>query len=689
MKHALTTTAVLALAALSLYAAEPAMTNSIGMKLVRIEPGSFHMGQDGPQADYRMMKHPEKCDDADWDERPTHRVTIRRAFRMGATEVTNSQYEQFDPAHAKLRRSAPCSRADDEAVINVSWHDAVNFCAWLSAREKRPYRLPTESEWEYACRAGTTTLFHTGNRLPVGFTKWLASQTKCLGFFQKPFSEEFRNPPGEDPLRVGQTPPNAWGLFDMHGNVEEWCADWYGPYEPGDQIDPVGRSEGEFRVTRGGSHSQWTRLLRSANRAANDPDQRTLWTGFRVVQAESPSGTPLPPLPQPLCRRNVVQHPPDASVVSPDPEKSFFQGPRVFVKIPPGSLGPLFSKHNHSPAIAECPNGDLLAIWFSCVEEQGSEMCVAASRLRAGAEQWENASPFYDVPDVNDHYPKLWFDGDKTLYFFVAGLMHNNLRTSRNNGATWSRPQPIYPLGEVGNGAFRTREGFIVQPHDGPCSLIISRDNGKTWSFNNVDKRKVDCRPGNTGPSAAGIHLAMAQLKDGSLMAIGRYDKPELQQRFEGLAPISVTSDWGKTWSYRSSPFPIISSAQRTVLMRLREGPLMFCSFTDQARDWKSRKGMSFSDTRGGQFTGYGLFAALSFDEGQTWPIRRLITDGGPKRTSESTDGGPFTLSATMAEPHGYLAATQTLDGRIQLITSKNHYVFNLAWLREKPAPDR
>ena len=550
------------------------------------------------------------------------------------------------------------------AVHYASWEDAVRFCVWLSAKEKKTYRLPTEAEWEYACRAGTTTLFNLGDSLPDGFTKWLQYQTKSLGFFQKPFSKEFCVPPGREPLRVGQTPPNAWGLHDMHGNVEEWCADWYGPYEAGEQTDPVGRSAGDFRVTRGGSHSQWVRLLRSANRSARIPTQRSVWNGFRVVQAEAPPTVPLPPAPPTLCKRDVSQQ--IADVKPTDASKPVFRGPLPFVKIPPGSYGPVFSKHNHSPAIAECPNGDLLAVWFSCVEEQGSERCVAASRLRFGATEWEEASSFYDVPDVNDHYPKLWFDGNKTLYFFVAGLVHNNLLTSQDNGATWSKPQPIYPLGEVGNSAFRTKEGFFVQPHDSPSSFLISRDEGTTWNFRNVSKNAAgawptgetgndgkpvydafaepsNCRPGKTGIAAAGIHVAMAQLEDGSIMGIGRYDKPELQEHFHGHAPLSITKDWGKTWTYRESEFPVIGSAQRAALLRLREGPLLYCSFTEQWRDWKQRKGLAFKTTGGREFTGYGMYAALSFDDGVTWPLRRLITDGLPERTLETTNGKPGT----------------------------------------------
>ncbi len=255
-------------------------TNSIGMKLVRIEPGSFVMGQDGPPADYQTVLHADRCDQADWDERPSHRVTITTALHIATTEVTNAQYRQFTPG-------ANPDGKDDEAVVFVSWHDAMKFCEWLSAKERRPYRLPAEAEWEYACRAGTTTYFHTGDRLPDGFQKWKFNDKLVKRFFSKAgkFPPDYRDWPAEAPLRVAQTPANAWGLFDMHGNVEEWCLDWYGPYEAGEQVDPVGPVDGDFRVTRGGSHSDFTRMLRSANRSGRLAETASIQIGFRVARA--------------------------------------------------------------------------------------------------------------------------------------------------------------------------------------------------------------------------------------------------------------------------------------------------------------------------------------------------------------------------------------------------------------------
>lgn len=654
------------------------LENSLGMRLVRIEPGSFTMGQNGPASDYQISRHPEKFDDADWDERPEHKVTISEPFLIGATEVTVGQYQQFDPAHLKGRNPG-------DAVTGVSWNDAIAFCEWLSKKEGKPYRLPTEAEWEYACRAGTSTLFNSGNTLPEGFHKWCRN----LGFRErwfpggKPLPPEFRTDAGKsDAWRVSQTPANAWGLFDMHGNVAEWCADWYGPYEAGDRIDPMGRSGGNFRVIRGGSHSVLTRLLRSANRGAWLPKSSTDMIGFRVVQAEAPKGKVLPPGPPPLNARDVNQQP-DA-IPKTLSDVPYFSGPNPYVKIPSDAAGPLFIFHNHSPSITECPNGDLLAVWYSCVDEGGSELCNLASRLRKGATEWEPASPFWDGVDVNDHAPKVWWDGDKTLYHFAHGLNENIMRTSTDNGATWSKAQGIQPPGEFGNQLLRLRDGTLVLDHDSPqVSLVTSHDAGRTWSFNDVGDRPSDFRPGGTGFRYPGIHAPSVELTDGRIMALSRSDKPEDQEKFGFKTPASFTSDLGKTWTYEATEFPAISSVQRAAMIRLREGPILLCSFTDQWRDWANRKGLVFRDDKGREFTGYGLFAALSFDDGKTWPVRRLITPGGNERTVNGLDRVQFPLSDTMAEPCGYLALTQSRDGNIQLVTSKNHYVFNLAWLKQ------
>lgn len=669
---------IVASSVVSVVAAEPdSLTNSLGMKLVRIDPGTFVMGQAGPASDYKLTKHPAQFDDADWDERPTHRVTISQPFYMATTEVTLGQYRRFAP---KLRGG---KGGDDEAARSVSWHDAVKFCEWLSAKEGKAYRLPTEAEWEYACRAGTTTLFHTGDALPAGFQAWFGDIGFRDRFFNGKYPAEYRMSNEPPKLPVGRTPANAWGLFDMHGNVAEWCADWYGPYEANDATDPVGRADGDFRVIRGGSHSTFTRLLRSANRSAWIPEATNEKTGFRVVWGDSPVGKPLPISSPQLYARNVSQTP---ATIEPADEKPFFAEPKPFVIIPPNSVGPLFSWHNHSPAIAECPNGDLLAVWYSCVEEPGSELNNAASRLRRGATEWEPASVFWDGIDVNDHAPKLWWDGDKTLYHWARGFTENIVRTSTDNGATWSKARKIEPHGELGNQPFRTRDGRLLFTLDSQStSLVVGNNNGADWTFLPVTRRDSDYRDGSKGYRFAGIHAGLVELNDGRLMTIGRLNDVPEQEKFNLTTPVSYSADGGATWTYASSPFPAISSVQRALMLRLSEGPLLLCSFTDQRRDWERRKGMKFATADGGEFTGYGLFAALSFDDGATWPVRKLITSGGPARQAASIDRSDFTLSDTMSESGGYLAGVQTRDGRIQLISSKQHYVFNLAWLKALP----
>jgi len=228
----------------------------------------------------------------DYDESPQHEVVISKGFHMGATEVTNAQFEQFKAGYRKTSgKPDKLSNGDDEAVIHVSWYDAVDFCKWLSDKEGKAYRLPTEAEWEYACRAGTMTLYNTGDEWPQSHYK---NQEMSVG-------------PEKASLVVGENPANAWGLFDMHGNVEEWCMDWYGPYASGRQVDPVGRISSEFRISRGGSHSTLVKHLRSANRMAALPADKHWLLGFRVVIGEMPKSEPLPAVGAKLHQRDVKQ----------------------------------------------------------------------------------------------------------------------------------------------------------------------------------------------------------------------------------------------------------------------------------------------------------------------------------------------------------------------------------------------
>jgi hypothetical protein len=317
----------------------------------------------------------------------------------------------------------------------------------------------------------------------------------------------------------------------------------------------------------------------------------------------------------------------------------------------------------------------LLAIWYTTVAERGRELAVAASRLRFGEDEWEPASPFWDAPDRNDHCPGLWFDGKKTLYHFNSlstaatwGPLAVIMRTSNDNGATWSRARLIIPehvsRHMVIPGIFRAQDGSIVLACDasgtggGGTALHISRDEGKTWA--------------DQGGTIAGIHAGVVQLRDGRLLAFGRGDN------IDGKMPMSISRDMGKTWDYGPSPFPPIGGGQRLVLMRLKEGPILFVSFANDP--------IAITDASGGQRPVTGMFAALSHDEGKTWSKMRLVSDDGPGRSAATTDGAPFVLSRSTAEPRGYLAACQGASGLIHLISSWNYYCFNLKWL-QMPMP--
>jgi formylglycine-generating enzyme required for sulfatase activity len=250
-------------------------TNSVGMKLVKLNGGTFRMGSPRGEPGRRA------------DEGPVREVTVDGPFLVSAAEVTHAQYARVTgaapPGSGVVKRAA--SAADFPAEM-VSYDDAVAFCRRLTEKEAdqptaRPgwaYRLPTEAEWEYACRAGTTTPFWCGPTLDNGRE---ARYTPAGNGPGADLEGGDPDPPAEGiPEKAGRFPPNPWGLFDTHGNVAEWCADWYGPYGA-DGPPPAG----DRRVVRGGSFRDPAADCRSAARASARPADRRDDLGFRVVYA--------------------------------------------------------------------------------------------------------------------------------------------------------------------------------------------------------------------------------------------------------------------------------------------------------------------------------------------------------------------------------------------------------------------
>ncbi len=310
---------------------------SIGIKLVKIPPGEFMMGNGESLADLAKafpLYEADRFKRAFNDEFPQHKVRITRPFYLGVCTVTVGQFKQFvadtgyvteaerpsppgfdintvpeadrrkvgpggygynadthqmdtkrNPAHTW--RTPGWEQADDHPVVEVTWNDAVAFCEWLSKKEGQHYRLPTEAEWEYACRAGTTTRYWSGDD-PEELVKianlYDASSAKVF-----PEWEKFRLK-GDDGYAftapVGHFKPNPFGLYDMHGNVWQWVSDFHGDdyfaHSPTD--DPQGPATGRLHVRRGGGWMSWPMYARSSFRNYNTPQSRYYNLGFRVAR---------------------------------------------------------------------------------------------------------------------------------------------------------------------------------------------------------------------------------------------------------------------------------------------------------------------------------------------------------------------------------------------------------------------
>ena len=289
----------------------------VKLKMVLIPAGEFKMGSgESAEATAAFFKktYGEDFLTADFfkDEHPQHRVRITKPFYLGTYHVTRGQFRQFvadtgyktdaekgerpgaygwDPDkkefgfNAKYSwRNAGFEQTDEHPVVNVSWNDAVEFCKWLSKKEGKTYRLPTEAEWEYACRAGTTTRYYSGDDpetlAKVGNVADAAAKAQFPDWKYTIKANDgyvFTAP-------VGKFKPNAFGLCDIHGNAWQWCADWYddGYYAGSPTDDPPGPTTGSYRVLRGGGWDYPAGSCRSAGRFRGLPGYWYDGLGFRV-----------------------------------------------------------------------------------------------------------------------------------------------------------------------------------------------------------------------------------------------------------------------------------------------------------------------------------------------------------------------------------------------------------------------
>jgi len=610
--------------------------NSLGMKMIRVEPGSFMMGSNLGR-DY-------------WDESPVHRVTITKPFYISETEVTAEQFRQFKAEFTGTAEFLPYA-------AGVSWYDAMAFCEWLSKKEGKPYRLPTEAEWEYTCRAGTTTLYWSGDHPP----------------------------------RPGRA--NPWGLKNTHTGVREWCLDWYGDYPATEQIDPVGPEYGMAKVVRGGllddgGKNKYREIFNaSSSRASIAPGFGPYYNdspanfgyhniGFRVVQGPMPRTRPLQ-YQAPYVQQGIKQNN-DIAKLGPDPSKPYFRK-RYLLPMPPetcegcrgeaideAGLHPSFRGHNQSPALEVCPNGDVLMVIYTSYTEYEPGVSLIASRLRFGADEWDMPSRFVDFAAANDHAPMLWTDKETGLiYFFwgcprLVGGFPFQWRTSEDNGANWSEVHFPYITGRVGghsrqpiNTAVRDKNGTLYIACDGIESsslLWATKDNGKTWY--------------DTGGRTASRHTTFALLSDGTTI-LGMGGK---NSDIDGFMPQSLTRDGGRTYEVSKTPFCMLGSNQRPSILRLASGRLFM------AGDFNRKDGKHPPS-----ITQKGSYVALSEDDGKTWLIKKL------PGTQKHED------PVVSIETIGYSVARQAPNGMIHLITSMNrpnlHFEFNEAWILAKDTP--
>lgn len=257
------------------------LTQEVKLDMIWIKPGTFMMGS--PKDELGRSDHETQ-----------HQVTLTKGYWLGKYEVTQRQWK------AVMKKNPSQFVGDDLPVDQVSWKDAMEFCRKLTERERNAerlpsgyeYTLPTEAQWEYACRAGTTTALNSGKNVTTTKAEGICDNLDEVGWYWMNGGKENWNVE-KDPAfctlpalcthSVGQKKPNNWGLYDMHGNVCEWCLDWAGEYPTGAVSDPVGPDTSTERIHRGGCWFYSPSYCRSADRSTSKPADRSLNVGFRLA----------------------------------------------------------------------------------------------------------------------------------------------------------------------------------------------------------------------------------------------------------------------------------------------------------------------------------------------------------------------------------------------------------------------
>ena len=602
--------------------------------MVHVSAGSFTMGA-GPEALPAAVMNglgvmSPRPDHGDWDEHPAHKVTLTHGFLIAKNLITVQEFQQFDPNYT------PVAAYPDYAA-GLSYDQAVAYCKWLSEKTGKPYRLPTEAEWEYAARAGTQTPFFSGDTPPQ---------------------------PGE---------ANPWGLVIAEG-TPEWVADWYAPYQANAQVDPTGPQDGHYRVVRGGGldsrHPKPGQIypamapyfMRSANRASMAPsyESESGNIGFRVVQAPTPAAYPTAQ--RSYWFKTDVKQTPFSITVAPDAQKPFYETHELFPNLGGKSMPDVGWRIGlarglgiayHNSAVQELANGDMIAAYYNAPnKEDDPDQTILIMRRRAGSETWDMPEPWPYFADAACAAPVFWNDHGLLWIFFgfprLIGAPPFAFVRSKDNGATWGPIQfPKFPapigryVSQPINSIVRAANGTIYMPTDSSgrgagglpaASAVWATDNdGKTWY--------------DTGGRTGGRHTTLVIAKNGDLLGFGGKNS-----EIDGHMPLSISSDGGKTWRVKATPFDELMSGERPSVIRLADGRLFFVADYNPHHMKHLHKD--------------GAYVALSDDDGKTWKTKRL----------------PANILTV-----GYVTATQGQNGLIHIVTSKNavnyEIVMNEAWV--------
>ncbi|QHN03010.1 SUMF1/EgtB/PvdOfamily nonheme iron enzyme [Granulicella sp. WH15] len=617
---------------------------------VAISPGSFLMGADAATLPESVIKNfgvmSSRPEHGDYDELPAHPVQITKGFRIGVTEVSPAEFQQFDPTYV-------AGSATPAYAAGVSYAQAVAYCAWLTKKTGKPWRLPTEAEWEYVARSGGKSIFGASDTTPK--------------------ADE----------------ANPWGVKNMEVGRPEWVADWYGPYQPGEQADPSGAASGYTRVVRGGG-LDWRHtatktspdlnvpatapfFVRPANRASMPPVYASKEgnIGFRVVQAGPVTTAPTPA--QHFFFETAVKQTgllAKAKLSGPDLSKPWYHTHEMFPNLQgkdmPGvgwklGIASGIGINYHNSAIQILPNGDAIAAYYNTPDrEDDPDQTVLIMRRRAGSEEWDMPEAFPQFADAALAAPVFWNDtthpGKIWLFWGFPRLIGAGpfcYAISNDNGATWSPvifpyfPNPIGRyVSQPINSIVRAKDGTIYIPTDstgrdsdgnGSVSAVwATKDEGKTWY--------------DTGGRTAGRHTTIVMAKNGDILGFGGKNS-----NIEGRMPLARSTDGGKTWTKSKTPFDQLLSGERPSVIRLASGRLFFVA--------------DYNPTNQKHIHKDGSYVALSDDDGATWTMKKLPSD---------------VLTV------GYTTATQGPDGIIHVVTSKNkpdyEIELNEAWVLDKNA---